>query len=1058
MKTKKMTCLLSLVVAMAGSASIMAVLNTKNNLGRAAATGGTETVSIYFGTKTGSNSTIGSNTSSSTYYTVTDNGTGFAISSLSGITAAYRTKNSEYALRLGSTYYAGAVTFNFNASYVVTAAAITTMTYGSDTSCGGSFTMSNGVKDTFTVTNATAPSVSATTDTTTGLINVTGLDNGDGTASNSFTIASTAKKKRFYVYKITLTLATSTGGETSSSSSQESSSEESSSSSSSSSSTHVSTAALTLGQSSLALYADGGDNNSTSVIASGFDYSVSYSVATTNSYVATGKVSNGLLVVTPVGTGTAALTVTAKDGVDTTTATLNVTVQAAATLTLSKTSLALDEAGTATITLSRSGFMATPTTSVATSDSTVATASLSGTTITVTALKAGTATITARAVEGSYAKTATCDVTVTAATVTPTEDVTYKLVTSTSDLVAGNSYVIASSATAGSAYFLGNSVKTGHTSYQSAVAGTIASDLTITPTTDTEIFTLGGSTGAWTFTTTNRTDNGYLYAKSYYSLLVATSTSNYYEWSISFSGNIAQIKNNGLSKYIEYYSSYSDFDVDSSAAAYLYMKTTTGGTVTPTPTVDPTLTLSKSALNLTAGGSTGTVTATTSDFTGSVTLTAKSNATNYATVAVSGTSIIVTPVAAGSATITVTATDGTHTLTKTITVTVAAAASTTGDAWTVMIYMCGADLESTSTNRLATGDLTEIKNVTGQPDNVNVIVEAGGAKSWASTYSSVISTSYLNRFHMKNNAYVKDAQITKANMGLASTFQSFLEWGLTNYPAERTMVVMWDHGGGMNGCCYDENYSNDCLLNSEVHSALAGAFASTGRTNKLEVIGYDACLMQVQDVAEFDSTYFNYMIASEESEAGYGWDYDGGWLAKIYANPTTVATSTVLTSVADTFITDNGGTSSTSNDQTMSWLDLSKVAAYKTAWENMASYLKSSVLSSSNKSSFVSLVKGCKYYAGTDYTYFCTFDAYDFMTKLVASSTFNTGSVSTYVSSVKTAFANLVQYSTCGKGAGNSHGLCMFFAVSSNVDSSTSYASSETNFTNWRSINSTYGA
>ena len=127
MKTKKMTCLLSLVVAMAGSASIMAVLNTKNNLGRAAATGGAETVSIYFGTKTGSNSTIGSNTSSYNYYTVTDNGTGFAISSLSGITAAYRTRNSEYALRLGSTYYAGAVTFNFNASYVVTAAAITTM-------------------------------------------------------------------------------------------------------------------------------------------------------------------------------------------------------------------------------------------------------------------------------------------------------------------------------------------------------------------------------------------------------------------------------------------------------------------------------------------------------------------------------------------------------------------------------------------------------------------------------------------------------------------------------------------------------------------------------------------------------------------------------------------------------------------------------------------------------------------------------------------------------------------------------------------------------------------
>ena len=149
------------------------------------------------------------------------------------------------------------------------------------------------------------------------------------------------------------------------------------------------------------------------------------------------------------------------------------------------------------------------------------------------------------------------------------------------------------------------------------------------------------------------------------------------------------------------------------------------------------------------------------------------------------------------------------------------------------------------------------------------------------------------------------------------------------------MVVMWDHGGAMRGCCYDENYGSDSLLNSEVKAALTGAFSSTSQASKLEVIGYDACLMQVQDIAEFDSSYFNYMIASEESESGYGWDYDGGWLSSIYNNPSTVTTSTVLTSVVDTFVADNGGVSGTSNDQTLSWLDLNNMAAYKTAWESM---------------------------------------------------------------------------------------------------------------------------
>jgi hypothetical protein len=199
------------------------------------------------------------------------------------------------------------------------------------------------------------------------------------------------------------------------------------------------------------------------------------------------------------------------------------------------------------------------------------------------------------------------------------------------------------------------------------------------------------------------------------------------------------------------------------------------------------------------------------------------------------------------------------------------------------------------------------------------------------------------------------------------------------------------------------------------------------------------------------------MVASEESEAGYGWDYDGGWISAIYNNPSSVSTSTVLTSVVDSFISDNGGTSSSSNDQTLSWLTLSQMSAYKMAWENMASYLNSNILTSSNRTSFQNLVKSCKYYGDTDYTYFCIFDAKDFLTKLAASSTFNTGSLSTYITAAQTAFSNLVSYSSCGRGAGNSYGLCMFFSVSSNCSKSTYYTSTQTNFSNWRTTNLSFG-
>jgi hypothetical protein len=274
--------------------------------------------------------------------------------------------------------------------------------------------------------------------------------------------------------------------------------------------------------------------------------------------------------------------------------------------------------------------------------------------------------------------------------------------------------------------------------------------------------------------------------------------------------------------------------------------------------------------------------------------------------------------------------------------------------------------------------------------------------------------------------------------------------GSYSYPADRTMVIMWDHGGAMSGCCYDENYSSDSLSNAEVKSALTSAFSAKGRTSNLEVMGYDACLMSVQDIAEFNSSHFNYMIASEESEAGAGWDYDGGWLSDIYSNPTTVSTSKVLTDCCDQFIADNGGASSSSNDQTLAWMDLSNASAYKTAWEDMASYLSSSVLTSSNKSSFVTLVKSCKRYAvdsENSQDYFSTFDAKDFLTKLKANSTFCTGSMSTKITTCTTAFANLVKYSAKGAGAGNSYGLCMFFSVSSNTTSNGAlYNSDNTNF------------
>ncbi|MBO4856829.1 MAG: Ig-like domain-containing protein [Bacilli bacterium] len=398
----------------------------------------------------------------------------------------------------------------------------------------------------------------------------------------------------------------------------------------------------------------------------------------------------------------------------------------------------------------------------------------------------------------------------------------------------------------------------------------------------------------------------------------------------------------------------------------------------------------------------------------------------------------VTAKAVGSTTITVKTVDGNKTATCAITVVEAAS-----DDYTIMIYMCGADLESDS--GLATGDLAEIFNVTGQPDGVNIIVETGGATSWKN-YN--ISANYLTRYHVANQGLVKDTQLTKASMGLQSTFQSFLEWGMTEYPAKKTGVIMWNHGGALDGCCFDENFNDDPITNDEANAAYAAAFSNVNRTENLEWIGYDACLMAVQDVAEFNSHYFNYMVCSQETEGGYGWDYDGGWLKNLYNNPTGITTSNLLTQICTTFIADN------TSESTLSVLDLTKMSAYKTAWETVASELTSIINSSSKWTTFKNVVNQCKkfgYYS--DYSQYNggyvydVFDAQDLITKCQSNSTYSSCSWS----ALQTAFNNLVVCSKYTSDYSGSHGL-NFFCPISGINSSSYYSTSVTNFTTWRTL------
>jgi hypothetical protein len=103
----------------------------------------------------------------------------------------------------------------------------------------------------------------------------------------------------------------------------------------------------------------------------------------------------------------------------------------------------------------------------------------------------------------------------------------------------------------------------------------------------------------------------------------------------------------------------------------------------------------------------------------------------------------------------------------------------------------------------------------------------------------------------------------------------FIVWTKENYPADRYMLVLWDHGGG-----FVNGYGSDDL-NRRSDASTMQAFeiikAIRKSDTKFDVIGFDACLMQNIEYANALEPYADYYLASEETEPGTGWYYTAGF-------------------------------------------------------------------------------------------------------------------------------------------------------------------------------------
>lgn len=229
--------------------------------------------------------------------------------------------------------------------------------------------------------------------------------------------------------------------------------------------------------------------------------------------------------------------------------------------------------------------------------------------------------------------------------------------------------------------------------------------------------------------------------------------------------------------------------------------------------------------------------------------------------------------------------------------------------WTFIVYMAADnDLRS-----FATRNLKQMAQI-GSNERVNVVAQLDiklrtGKK---------VTQRYFITNEAPKQVNEKDPLSQSMDSGKAETLISCCKWAITNYPADNYALIFWNHGSGIidpnfnrvvcaselfrynptsnqleldrsvgfldfmntlniqsseqRGICWDDSTGN-YLTNQKLDTALNTICSTILNNKKFGLIGFDACLMSMLEVANIVKNYAHVMTASEEVELGTGLDY-----------------------------------------------------------------------------------------------------------------------------------------------------------------------------------------
>jgi len=346
--------------------------------------------------------------------------------------------------------------------------------------------------------------------------------------------------------------------------------------------------------------------------------------------------------------------------------------------------------------------------------------------------------------------------------------------------------------------------------------------------------------------------------------------------------------------------------------------------------------------------------------------------------------------------------------------------------WTVMVYLdSDNNLESAGIddiNEMEIAGSTSEVNIVVQVDRIPYSVLAANNEGYADDISNG-DWSNTRRYYITQdfdpytiNSDLK-SDLGELNMGDSQTLIDFASWAVTEYPAKKYLLVIWNHGGGFRSPAYTtkdiawDDTSGDKITIPELEYALSAISVQMGK--KIDIVGMDACFMAMTEVAYQIKDYADILVTSEESEPNDGWPYDT-ILNQLVSYPT-VTSNQLATNIVDSYIFSY----TVSDDVTQSAIDLSYMDTLATQLSDMALAIMRDTLTPTIN--YINAANSSQYYSDWDFI-----DLYDFCNKILSYS-YNVQVKNIALSIQQTLSSAVLHSGYYGYGVDKSRGLSIYF-------------------------------